>query len=113
LVTSKPNPAQGSSTCTSHMDCSSAAWSSLSSPLRRWETGAWWARRGRAAASRGMRLPAPRYSAARTAAAGGRPHGCLGHDSALLDCLAGRSALSLEPGDGGHRGMPRDRRGKR
>src|SRR5215211_9364286 len=24
------------------------------------------------------------------------------------DCLAGRSALPLDPGDGGHRGMPRD-----
>jgi len=40
----------------------------------------------------------------------GEAHGCLGHDSALLDCLAGRSALPLEPGDGGHRGMPGDRR---
>jgi hypothetical protein len=28
-------------------------------------------------------------------------------------CLAGRSTLPLEPGDGGHRGMPREHRGKR
>jgi hypothetical protein len=27
-------------------------------------------------------------------------------------CLAGRSALPLEPGDGGHRGMPQDRQGQ-
>ena len=27
-------------------------------------------------------------------------------------CLAGRSALPLEPGDGGHRGMPTDRQGQ-
>src|SRR5829696_9249456 len=27
-------------------------------------------------------------------------------------CLAGRSALPLEPGDGGHRGMPRGHRGQ-
>src|SRR5436190_6014204 len=27
-------------------------------------------------------------------------------------CLAGRSALPLEPGDGGHRGMPRDHQGQ-
>src|SRR5215207_6587202 len=27
-------------------------------------------------------------------------------------CLAGRSALPLEPGDGGHRGMPREPQGQ-
>jgi hypothetical protein len=27
-------------------------------------------------------------------------------------CLAGRSALPLEPGDGGHRGMPREHQGQ-
>jgi hypothetical protein len=30
----------------------------------------------------------------------------------LFCCLAGRSALPLEPGDGGHRGMPRDSQGQ-
>ena len=38
-----------------------------------------------------------------------RPRSC----PAPSCCLAGRSALPLEPGDGGHRGMPRDHRGKR
>jgi hypothetical protein len=36
----------------------------------------------------------------------------LGHGSVSWKCLAGRSALPLEPGDGGHRGMPRGRQGQ-
>jgi hypothetical protein len=36
----------------------------------------------------------------------------LGHAAALLDCLAGRSALPLDPGDGGHRGMPQGHQGQ-
>jgi hypothetical protein len=39
-------------------------------------------------------------------------HGWLGHGSAPSWCLAGRSALPLEPGDGGRRGMPQDRQGQ-
>jgi hypothetical protein len=42
----------------------------------------------------------------------GEAHGCLGHGCIPPECLAGRSALPLEPGDGGHRGMPRDRQGQ-
>jgi hypothetical protein len=42
----------------------------------------------------------------------GEADACLGHDASLLDCLAGRSALPLDPGDGGRRGMPRDRQGQ-
>jgi hypothetical protein len=42
--------------------------------------------------------------------------GCLTAASVMVlpswDCLAGRSALPLEPGDGGRRGMPRDRQGQ-
>ena len=36
----------------------------------------------------------------------------LGHGASLLDCLAGRSVLPVDPGDGGHRGMPRDHQGQ-
>jgi hypothetical protein len=36
----------------------------------------------------------------------------LGHGPAPSWCLAGRSALPLEPGDGGHRGMPTDHQGQ-
>src|SRR5215216_7149695 len=42
----------------------------------------------------------------------GEAHTRLGHDPALLACLAGRSALPLDPGDGGHRGMPRELQGQ-
>jgi hypothetical protein len=42
----------------------------------------------------------------------GEAHGCLGHVASLLNYLAGRSALALEPGDGGHRGMPREHQGQ-
>jgi hypothetical protein len=38
----------------------------------------------------------------------GEAHARLGHGPALLDCLAGRSALPLEPGHGGRLGMPQD-----
>jgi hypothetical protein len=40
----------------------------------------------------------------------GEADGCLSRGPALLNCLAGRSAVPLDPGDGGHRGMPGDRR---
>jgi hypothetical protein len=36
----------------------------------------------------------------------------LGHGPAPFGCLAGRSVLPLEPGDGGHRGMPTGRQGQ-
>src|SRR5829696_1590597 len=42
----------------------------------------------------------------------GEAHAGLGHDPAPSCCLAGRSALPLEPRDGRHRGMPPDRRGQ-
>jgi hypothetical protein len=42
----------------------------------------------------------------------GEAHARLGHGPAPSCCLAGRSALPLEPGDGGHRGMPRDHQGQ-
>ena len=42
----------------------------------------------------------------------GEAHAGLGHGASLPDCLAGRSALPLEPGDGGYRGMPRDHQGQ-
>ena len=43
---------------------------------------------------------------------GGEADACLGHGLPSWDCLAGRSALPLEPGDGGHRGMPPGRQGQ-
>jgi hypothetical protein len=42
----------------------------------------------------------------------GEAHGCLGHGLAPFCCLAGRSALPLEPGDGGRRGMPKGHQGQ-
>jgi hypothetical protein len=36
----------------------------------------------------------------------GKAHAGLGHGGAVLGLVAGRSALSLDPGDGGHPGMP-------
>jgi hypothetical protein len=41
----------------------------------------------------------------------GEADGCLGHGAAPFGCLSGRSALPF-PGDGGCRGMPRDRQGQ-
>jgi hypothetical protein len=42
----------------------------------------------------------------------GEAHGCLGHGPAPSCCLGGRSALPLDRGDGGHRGMPRESQGQ-
>jgi hypothetical protein len=42
----------------------------------------------------------------------GEAHGCLGHGASLPECLAGRSALPLEPGKGAHRGMPQGHPGQ-
>ena len=42
----------------------------------------------------------------------GEAHGGLGHGPAPSWCLAGRSALPWNRGDGGHRGMPLGRQGQ-
>ena len=42
----------------------------------------------------------------------GEAHAGLGHGAVPPEGLAGRSALPLEPGDGGHRGMPKGHQGQ-